>query len=130
MDIRNLTREEALKLHAEMWTEMQEKLGDNPSATDREDFKSDWCDKKFPNYIVAYNCFLCEYGEQQSFKRYRDYVHDRCKFCPIDWRRLSAWKYKDDEVCKCYHSYINGYSDDLIYKVAPISDILALPERK
>ncbi len=129
MDIRNLTRKEALKLHRQMWTEMQEKLGNNPSAVNREDFKSEWCDKKFPDYIVAYDCFLCEYGDQRSYKKYRDYAHDRCKFCPIDWRELSALEYGDGEVCKCYHRYINGYSGDLIYKVAPISDLLALPER-
>ena len=37
-----LTKKEALKLHKQMWTDMQNKLGDMPSAPDREMFKMKW----------------------------------------------------------------------------------------
>lgn len=129
MDINNLTREEALHLHKEMWSNMQNMLGDHPSEDARDDFKTEWCDKNFPNFFIMHNCFLCEYAEQQCIKTSKT-TDNRCSFCPIDWRRLSAWKYKDDEVCKCYHRYINGDINDEIYKVAPISDILVLPEKE
>ena len=130
MDIRKLSREDALKLHNEMWSDMQSDLGDNPSDRARNDYKSEWCDKKFPNYNVAFNCFLCEYAEQRQ-RACGEYEHyDRCEFCPIDWRELSRYKYADGEVCKCHHPYINGYWSSTIYNNAPISDLLALPERK
>lgn len=133
MDIRNLTREEALKLHYEMWSDMQRDLGDNPIGYAREDYKSEWCDKHFPNYLVAFDCFLCEYGKQQRTQLYGvDYGKLRCEFCPIDWSSLvQAVDYIDtDELCKCYHPYVHGGIYSEIYKAAPISEILALPERK
>lgn len=132
MDIRKLSREDALKLHNELWSDMKEDLGDNPSGSARLNYKSEWCAKKFPNYSVAFNCFLCEYTEQKCSEMEQDGYEpeDRCEFCPIDWRELSKWAYEDGEVCKCHHPYINGNWDSQIYKSAPISDILALPERR
>ena len=40
-----LTKEEALKLHRQMWSDMQKELGDNPSYFERLDFKDEWCKK-------------------------------------------------------------------------------------
>lgn len=100
-----LTREEALKLHRQMWTDMQRDLGDNP--TGRVDYKMKWCKEHFPNESIENHCFLCEYDKS---------ARNNCKDCPIRW------------------PYENGYimtyctKHDYYYK-APISEILALPER-
>ena len=97
-----LTREEALKLHRQMWTDMQKDLGDRPRDADRIVYKMDWCDKH--GYNICNDCFLCEYDVQHNDDK------KRCK-CLIEW------KY---DVC-----YRHEY-----YTIAPISEILALPERE
>ena len=74
-----LTLEEALRLHREMWGDMQRELGDCPKGYDRENFKINWCEERFPEQSI------------------------------------------------CCSSY-KGYGE--IYKNAPISEILALPERE
>lgn len=104
-----LTKEQALELHRQMWTDMQNELGDTPSEYDREDFKREWCKDHFPSeYILSY-CFLCEYDDQ--FK-------DRfCGHCPIDWSNGG----EDEDSCIGWH---------FTYYKSPISDILALPVRE
>lgn len=109
-----LTLEEALKLHREMWSDMQRELGDCPKGYDREEFKINWCIERFPEQMIACNCFLCEFDEQ--------YSNMMCSNCPIVWESLS-----DDGKDNCCSQY-KGIGGE-IYKNAPISEILALPER-
>ena len=123
----NLTREKALALHRQMWTEMQEKLGDCPSAIDRDGFKADWCKEHFPNHNINNDCFLCEYV---------NHYHCTTKYCltrcPIDWESLKKYSYQTTGCCAVYNEY-DGDDDDEdneIYCAAPISEILALPERE
>lgn len=123
----NLTREKALALHRAMWTEMQEKLGDNPSADDRDVFKADWCKEHFPDHIINNDCFLCDYA---------NHYHCSTKFCltrcPINWESLKKYSGQPSDCCAVYKEY-DGDDDDEdneIYFVAPISEILALPERE
>ena len=56
-----LTREEALKYHRMMWTDMQTALGDKPSFRQRDAFKQEWCKEHFPEEKIESHCFLCEY---------------------------------------------------------------------
>lgn len=120
-----LTREQAIKLHREMWHAMQEELGDivpeeyygrNPRSV----FKEKWCAKNFPNIDIKQNCLLCEYAVQQlrGDDRY-EYDGDKyCQHCPIDWphsENISAYFCEYGEV---------------MWSESPISDILALPERE
>lgn len=42
---KKLTKEEALKLHGQMWSDMRKELGDNPSYLARLVFKNEWCKK-------------------------------------------------------------------------------------
>lgn len=99
-----LTREEALELHRQMWSEMQKELGDTSYQVDRLRFKEQWCKTHFPNELVVSNCFLCDYVED----KYPEYS---CKdACPIVWPT-------DTGSC-------TGY----LYM--PISKILSLPERE
>lgn len=98
-----LTREDALNLHRQMWGDMQKELGDTPRAGARVRFKRQWCKEHFPGESVATSCFICEYVLNN--------LDCSCGACIIDW-----------PCGKCY-------SQDYYYD-APISEILALPERK
>ena len=98
----NLTREEALKLHRQMWTDMQKDLGDCPNPGERVEYKADWCLEH--GYDICNNCFLCEYDLQHSADT------KRCD-CLIEWK------------------YDNCIRNRYCYET-PISEILALPERK
>ena len=123
----NLTREEAVKLHRQMWTEMQEKLGDCPSAKDRDNFKADWCKEHFPNHSILNDCFLCDYVNHDFAST--TYCLNRC---PIDWESLKKYSYQTTDCCAVYKEY-DGDDDDEeneIYYTALISEILALPERE
>jgi len=94
-----LSKEEALRLHRKMWSDMQKEFGDCPSAGIRVEFKEDWCNSH--GYKVRSDCFLCEYDYQVGGRS--------CKNCPIKWPNGSCIK-------GCY------------YHKAPISEILALEE--
>lgn len=99
--MRELTREEAIRLFHEQWADMQKALGDDPSYKERCRFKLKWCKEKFPGEEVTNRCFLCEYAVQQSVW---------CDECPIEWH----------EDC----------TGDVDYRYSPISEILALPKRE
>lgn len=116
-----LTREEALQLHREMWTDMQKELGDCPSAKDRKRYKGKWVREHGYTDVLS-NCFLCEYVVNKPRDRYGV---DSCTLCPIDWGSLS-----DDGFGSCTSTYcFESREGDAIYTDAPISEILALPER-
>ena len=100
-----LTREEALKLHRQMWTDMQKVLGDNPRLSERVEFKLSWCESHFPDDDINACCFLCEYLKQNHIRCYRG------KGCLVKWPH-------------------GGCLEENFYKTAPISVILALPERE
>lgn len=101
-----LTREEALKYHRQMWTDMQTELGDNPGGGKRVIFKEYWCEKHFPNEVVFCSCFLCEYATQDNSIGCRG-----GQKCPLVWPTGDC-------------------TTDNYYYNAPISEILALPERE
>ena len=102
-----LTKEKALELHRQMWSDMQRELGNCPTGYQRVKYKEKWCKEHYPNYDIDGNCFLCEYTSHTlSFVLTLD-----CKKCPIAWPH---------NYCK--H---NNY-----YLTAPISEILELSERK
>lgn len=106
-----LTKEKALKLHRQMWSDMQKKLGDYPLYRARLEFKKKWCEEN--NFFnINADCFLCEYSIQHK----ADPLFCNCL---IDWKPLTGKNY-------CMNGKDNG-SD---YRDAPISKILELPERK
>ena len=106
-----LTRERALELHREMWSDMQKELGDNPRDTSRYAFKEKWCKEHFPNEKILAHCFLCEYTVDKSGET------ADCDRCPILW---GSEKEKSRYYCSSF---------DTDYATDPISVILALPER-
>lgn len=105
-----LEREEAVRLHRQMWSDMQAQLGDTPSYYDRAIFKYRWCEEHFPCEHIAHNCFLCEYDDQFG---------SNCENCPIAW---------PDEDC-CGGGILPRHKN-VNYRTSPISEILALPERE
>ena len=107
-----LTKEKALELHRQMWSDMQEALGDNPNRDARWKYKSDWIAEHFPNEDVQNDCFLCEYCANHQFPNYDDFDYDFCK-CPIEWP--NGKRCEDD-------------TDNTWYNM-PISELLALYER-
>lgn len=120
-----LTREEALKLHREMWTDMLKELGEEGDIRIRGRFKTDWLEKHFSatEDDVANECFLCEYARQWYYEDELvlsgdDYfVSGCCEYCPIEWRGDH-----DDYRFACERGSIT-------WDESPISEILALPER-
>lgn len=107
----DLTRERTLELNREMWGDMQRKLGDKPSEASRIYFKEEWCKEHFPNEKILAHCFLCEYTVDEHG------IAD-CHRCPILWGSEKRTK----------GFYCSGREND--YTSVPISQILALPERK
>lgn len=95
-----LTRERALELHRQMWSDMQKTLGNDPAPWKRIHFKDTWINEHFPNTVICNDCFLCEYVGNEDLS---------CRRCPIKWS--------------------NGYCGNY-YLTASISEILALPERE
>ena len=63
-----LTKEQALELHRQMWSDMQNSLGDYPWSDEREDYKQEWCEDHFPNEDISFYCFLCEYNDINDFE--------------------------------------------------------------
>lgn len=106
---RKLTREEAIRLHREMWKDMQAELGDDPSYLGRVVFKKKWVEDRFPNERVNSDCFLCEYAQSVAGDSFT-----RCRNCPIAWN--------SDILPNC--------RSEVDYRCSPISVILALPERE
>lgn len=114
---RELTREEAIRLHREMWADMQANLGDNPYRDERVAFKRKWVEEHFPNEHVNSNCILCEYAQSVTKDSFT-----RCRKCPIAW---------NSNIHPCCHPWVMGINENKIdYLYSPISAILALPERE
>ena len=106
-----LTRERALELHRQMWADMQQELGDNPTILERERYKRTWCQEHFPDECIRDYCFLCEYAHN----KYKSDGGFSCRYCPIEWD--CAYCFKGDSIKKSYRNM-------------PISELLALLERR
>lgn len=120
---KSMTKEEALAYHRMMWGDMAEKLGDNPTAREREVFKDGWVLEHFDKPFV-HSCVLCEFVKKNPFDNVR------CCDCPIDWSPIEDPEEIGAVPGRCYNNYKGGGTEDAIYLDAPISEILALPERE
>lgn len=119
---RKLTREEAVRLHKEMWTDMQAELGDGPRYSTRLEFKEKWVREHFPDEHIQSNCFLCEYANQlMEAKGLREQC--RCEYCPI------AWNSSIQPTCSP-GIFAFRKRKKVDYRFSPISVILSLSERE
>lgn len=110
-----LTREQALKLHRQMWTDMQRDLGDCPTGIERVNYKEKWCEEHFLTGMIANDCFLCEYAFHNS-------ESIGCNSCPIIWG--------NEDKTPCGYCCGDDYDNSNSYHNMPISQLLALPERE
>lgn len=110
----DLTREEALDLHRQMWTDMQNDLGNDPDGEKRVVYKANWCNEHGFRGLKN-SCFLCEYSYSK--------IAYSCYHCPIEWPTECK------VCCVCFLEDGTELESDY-YLVAPISEILALPERE
>ena len=115
-----LTREEAVRLFHEQWSDMQKELGDSHTTFDRLRYKRQWCmlhDRTALNY-----CFLCEYVRQEMARQGIVGILLHCHMCPIVWPTKSGTccskRLADGTFIRCEY-----------YLAASISQILSLPER-
>lgn len=122
------SREEAINTFREMWSDMQLKLGDNPTPQERIEFKKQWCKE---NNIELYNwCSLCNYV-WMNYELSPAAYNGGCKYCPIEWSFLTN---DCEDIQNRNRCYAKKYSEDsLLYSefwmIKPISTILSLPER-
>lgn len=116
IDIGKMTAEQAIEATIEMWTDMMERLGEDPFTGDRFTFKEAWLlDHGYTGGmvlgdIITGNCFLCEYAAKKVI--YSATTNCKCHLCPIHWPRYSL----SFHFCK---------GSALDYRKAPIPDILA-----
>lgn len=115
------TKKEALKFHKDMWMKMKEEYGNRPTYMQRHFMKRKYIEGKMHNCINC--CYLCEYANS---KAYKENNLNMCNYCPIDWTELA--EPGDPDTGTCLAIYKDGY--DSIYRCAPISEILTLPERE
>lgn len=119
---KKLAREEAIRLHREMWTDMQAELGDDPDVEDRIYFKAKWVREHFPDEYIHSNCFLCEYANQLEGIKGLETIR-MCDYCPIKWNSAIH--------PTCIPGIIAFWDDNKVdYRFSPISVILSLPERE
>lgn len=85
-----LTREEAIRIHRDMWRYLKEH-GAEYNALERCDLKKQYC--KEHGYSFYYDCVLCEYAEQNG----------GCDACPAIWggedkkkKAFCQWNYSVD----------------------------------
>lgn len=106
-----LSFDEAVRKHKEMWGAMQSSLGDNPTLTERAAFKAGWVEARRAagEKRVINNCYLCEYNEQ--------FNSHSCVYCPYNW---------NDHI---YYGCEKGIGT-IDWRTSKISDILGLPLRK
>lgn len=119
--MRDITREEAVRLFHKQWSDMQKDLGNKPTVEERPMYKEMWCENHKPREAVYNNCFLCDYVKRTMRKKGIYSLFLRCQLCPIVWPTHNG---------KCY---CNRLADGTriwneYYLTAPISEILALPE--
>lgn len=113
-----LTREEALELHRQMFSDMQKELGNNASPDKREPFKKRWCKEHAPGMSIRNHCFLCQYATEEYARR-GEYINMCKTCCPIDWEKVGLTDCCDDID-----------SGGQFYYYAPLDKIISLPERE
>lgn len=137
------TREEALKLHKEMWEEMNKSLGHkayphNPSGLaqksyDRIMFKEGYCRGK--GISIKHDCFLCEFACQEYFRNHPEQCDtesspdiDYCQYCPANWCSECTIQLCEESGFMCECDCPEGYNLD--WRKSSIEDIANIEERK
>lgn len=131
-EIENLTKEQALQLHKEMWLAMAE----DPSVVKggfekdiahfyitsesmaRSVFKRRYMEER--GLEVLNNCFLCEYALQQS-----EFEDNYCKHCPANWCGTEPLCLNPNYMCEC-----DTKCNELDWRYSNIIDIANIKQRE
>ena len=136
LDIKNLTKEQAIEWHKKMWNfilEIENKEGENLriNIKTRRELKETFL-KENGFYIddVKNECFLCQYSYQQLINA-RNIDNSKeinyCKYCPLDWChecKKKDCKYSNIFQCECS---MDIYS--INWSNSNPEEIINLPER-
>lgn len=85
MKIKNLTKQEAIRLHRKMWNW----IADETLRRKEKVWKSDYFREMNvdEDCIPLFTCYCCEYGDQKSkFRRLVNRFVSKCTYCPLDWK--------------------------------------------
>lgn len=119
------TREEAIKWHRKMWTEMGVIEGDNCYVNDRIRFKKIYIRGNFPGVDVTNDCFLCCYALNKALDDDSEEKFGKddlgfalmhmCEYCPLKWGHIE--------------NYFDCEFSDIYWKSDSCSIIAGLEER-
>lgn len=133
----NITREEAIRKHREMWSWIAEQY-ENGSDVRVNHLKVKFIREHYPNDYPDSSCYCCEHAGRALNSVICGSKYNNCERCPLEWPSTYCefmCLHKTDELnfdglyeqCVCQsHPYIANYK-----KAATIArEIANLPERK
>lgn len=82
MDIKNLTKEQAIAEHRKMWNWIADRLEEHHPGYDVYMYKEKYMEENFPNIDINSNCFCCHYAMQESKD---NNISNFCINCPLVW---------------------------------------------
>lgn len=136
LDIKNLTKEQAIEWHKKMWNFILE--NENKKSEDlrlnikyRRELKEKFLKENgFCIDDVKNECFLCQYSYQQ-LKNTRDSENSKefnyCKYCPVNW--CYECKKKDCEYSNIFQCECNMSINSINWSNSNPEEIINLPER-
>lgn len=136
LDIKNLTKEQAIEWHKKMWNFILE--NENKKSEDlrlnikyRRELKETFLKENgFCIDDIKNECFLCQYSYQQ-LRNERDINNSKemnfCKYCPLDWCHECKKKYC--EYSNIFQCECNMSINSIHWSNSNPEEIINLPER-
>ena len=101
---KELTKEQAIKLHRIMWLWIAKEIARNKKPMVIGRLKETYISRHTEFESVICDCFACEYGYKKSTEEYvyggccENSYHCKCEFCPLEWR--SSGDVKGHYMCE------------------------------
>ena len=109
------TKEQAIKLHRDMWKWITKQIARNKEPLYIDELKEKYIANHTEFESVNYDCFACEYAKQEQqkvFKKWHGF--NRCKFCPLEWGTAGD----EDGYYMCLYNNKIGFNESLgLYNV-------------
>lgn len=90
--MRDITKEETISLHRQMWGWIADKIEEEQKIHNIHYLKQDYLEERGEQAVN--NCYCCEYAERQSMLEPAA-ESNHCICCPLDWEN------PDVSVCPC-----------------------------
>ena len=133
----NISREEAIRKHREMWNWIADRYEFNGADAPVTHLKATFIKEHYPNDYPLSDCYCCEYAGKILNQKIEGVTYN-CERCPLEWPSTCSelmCLYKNNitnfnglykEILYYSHPYV------AIYKKAAIiaREIANLPERK